>query len=75
MPSIGLTVTDRQETAWRLRHTKGWPVERIARHLRISSCAVSHLLRRARQHKGDPRRACVKRRVIRPVSLSLFHLQ
>lgn len=74
MPSVASRLTSRQLTAWHLRHTQGLAVNQIAEELGITSCAVSHLLHRAQLHKGKPPRPHLKRRVVRPVSLSIYHL-
>lgn len=60
----------RQETAWHLRHTLGWPLERIARKMGIGTPSVSKLLERARIERGLPRQPLTYRRLIRPISLS-----
>lgn len=76
MSNLAAGSTDRQELAWRLRR-RGWSIGRIGRHMGIKDSAVSHLLRRVR-HRHEPvaqrSKQLFKRRVIRPVSLSIYRL-
>lgn len=63
----------RQEMAWHLRHTLGWPLAHIARKLGVGKPAVSKLLERARIERGLPSQPLAHRRLVRPISLSIVH--
>jgi hypothetical protein len=76
MANLAATPTDRQELAWQLRK-RGWSIQQIGRHLGITESAASRLLGRMRHCDGPgprPRKQLFKRRVVRPVSLSIYRL-
>ena len=74
MPNIAMNATDRQQMAWHMRQTLGWPVERIARRLGVQPVAVRRLLLRAARHNArraqPPPEYVIRRRLIRTISLS-----
>ena len=69
-----LFVTERELAAFRLRYNSGWKLRRIARHLGVSTSAISQRLSRLEKRVGPgviPSR--IRQRRVRAVSLSDVH--
>jgi IS30 family transposase len=67
-----MSTNERRRIAMHLRHTSGWSLERIGRHLEMSASGVYRLLRRASaQHPS--RSPTLPRRRVRAFSLSRAH--
>ena len=61
---------ENRQVAWRLRHRRGWTLERIGRRLGVSAVAVSKLLARASERGAASTARATRPRLIRPLSLS-----
>lgn len=63
------TISEKQLLAWKLRHERGWSLERIGRKFGVSRAAIGQMLRRTPSH-APLKPSTARWRVVRPFSLS-----